>query len=206
MNTKHIYIIRHGETEFNKLNIVQGSGVNTPLNDTGLKQAEMFYQVYKNYPFKKIYTSALLRAQQSVNAFIQSGIPHIVLPELNEISWGVFEGKQQSEQQKEQFRRLIQQWNEGFLHAKIEGGESPVDMQNRQLVVKQRLIAEESDQVLICMHGRAMKSLLCLLLNKPLTKMESFVHGNLCLYQLEFNTLNSEFVLIKANDQSHLGK
>ena len=33
---KKIYIIRHGETDFNRMNIVQGNGVDTDLNETGL--------------------------------------------------------------------------------------------------------------------------------------------------------------------------
>ncbi len=31
---KELYIIRHGETELNRLGIVQGRGVNSDLNDT----------------------------------------------------------------------------------------------------------------------------------------------------------------------------
>ena len=40
---KEIYIIRHGETELNRLGIVQGRGVDSDLNDTGRAQAEAFY-------------------------------------------------------------------------------------------------------------------------------------------------------------------
>ncbi len=32
---KHFYIIRHGETEFNKSKLLQGRGINAPLNETG---------------------------------------------------------------------------------------------------------------------------------------------------------------------------
>jgi probable phosphoglycerate mutase len=39
---KKIYIIRHGETEFNKLSIVQGQGVDTSLNETGINQGLQF--------------------------------------------------------------------------------------------------------------------------------------------------------------------
>jgi probable phosphoglycerate mutase len=37
---KIIYIIRHGETELNKLGIVQGRGVDSELNDKGRDQAD----------------------------------------------------------------------------------------------------------------------------------------------------------------------
>ena len=38
-NQKKIYIVRHGQTEFNKQSIVQGSGVDTELNEKGKWQA-----------------------------------------------------------------------------------------------------------------------------------------------------------------------
>jgi len=43
---KTIYIIRHGETDLNRLGIVQGRGMDTSLNEKGLEQAEAFYQAY----------------------------------------------------------------------------------------------------------------------------------------------------------------
>ena len=43
---KQLYIIRHGETELNRLGIVQGRGVDASLNETGITQAEAFFQKY----------------------------------------------------------------------------------------------------------------------------------------------------------------
>jgi probable phosphoglycerate mutase len=47
MGNKLIYIIRHGETDFNKLGIVQGSGIDSDLNPRGVQQAANFYAFYK---------------------------------------------------------------------------------------------------------------------------------------------------------------
>ena len=96
MSTKKLFIVRHGETDFNKLGIVQGSGVDSPLNETGLEQARMFYEFYVHVPFDKVYISALQRTKQSVQHFLNAQFPHEVLPELNEISWGIYEGQQSS--------------------------------------------------------------------------------------------------------------
>jgi probable phosphoglycerate mutase len=90
--SKKVYLVRHGQTDFNLRNIVQGSGVDTDLNELGRNQAAMFYQMYKDIPFDKIYTSALKRSQQSVQQFIARGIPFDALAGLNEISWGPKEG------------------------------------------------------------------------------------------------------------------
>lgn len=202
MSNKNLFIIRHGETEFNRKNIVQGSGVDTDLNETGIKQAEQFYHAYMNYPFQVVYTSALKRSQQSVMGFLQKGIPHVVMAELNEICWGDFEGKEQTQEQKEIYWQMIRSWNAGNLDLGIPNGESPNQLQERQREVLKSIVANEAENILICMHGRAMKSFLCLLLNKPLTQMEEFQHTNLCLYHLTYSA--PHFTLVAANNIEHL--
>lgn len=201
--TKNIYIIRHGETDFNRQNIVQGSGVDMGLNEYGLLQAQKFYDYYNHIAFEHIYTSALIRTQQSVSPFLDKGIPHTVLPELNEISWGDFEGKKQNAAQKAFYQNLIEGWGKGDFHAKVPNGESPIEMQNRQIPAAKAILENTTaNNILVCMHGRAMKSFLCLILNKPLNEMERFQHTNLCLYQLQKK--ESQIELIKSNDTAHL--
>lgn len=202
MTKKQILIVRHGETDFNRRNIVQGSGVDTELNEFGLQQALSFYNFYKEHPFDVVYTSALKRAQQSVKHFIDKGIKHISLPELNEISWGDFEGKRQTEEQKRLYWDTVNHWRNGNLEARIPNGETPVEMQERQKKAAELILNDDAQQVLVCMHGRAMKSFLCLLLNRPLSQMEDFQHTNLCLYHLEYNGL--QCTLVKQNDTAHL--
>jgi broad specificity phosphatase PhoE len=200
---KYIYIIRHGETDFNRMNIVQGSGVDTDLNELGITQSNRFYNAYKNTSFDKIYTSALKRSQQSVQRFIDAGIPHERLPELNEISWGDFEGKPQSDEQRKAYWDTVNKWMIGELTAKVSNGESPLEIQERQKRAIEHILKNTAEStVLICMHGRAMKSFLCLLLNIPLSQMEDFQHTNLCLYLLKYNGI--QFHLIKHNDIEHL--
>ncbi len=202
MKNKLIYIIRHGETDFNKLGIVQGSGVDMALNARGKAQALSFYSMYKEVRFKHIFTSKLIRTQQSVLPFIEAGFSYSTHIELNEISWGIYEGKQQSEVERKNYWEVVDQWNSGNYFAKLEGGESAIELQTRQLPFITALKNAEHDCVLVCMHGRAMKSLLCTLLSRPLLEMESFPHSNLCLYLISYE--NDEFSLLKQNDISHL--
>jgi probable phosphoglycerate mutase len=202
MKKKLIYIIRHGETDFNKLGIVQGSGVDMELNARGEEQARAFYNLYKNVQFKHIYISKLVRTKQSVMPFIEAGFSYTSLKELNEISWGVYEGKQQSEEERRHYWEVVNNWNNGNYHAKLQNGESALEMQTRQNPIVTLLKETEHDCVLVCMHGRAMKSLLCTLLSRPLSDMEAFPHSNLCLYLLSYE--EGQFKLLKENDISHL--
>ncbi len=103
---KQIYIIRHGETELNRQGIVQGRGINADLNDLGRAQAEAFYQTYKDVGFDKIYTSALKRTWQTVQKFIDSELPWERLSGLDELAWGVWEGKPNTEEAREAIRTM----------------------------------------------------------------------------------------------------
>ncbi|WP_224997522.1 histidine phosphatase family protein [Cesiribacter sp. SM1] len=203
MKQKKIYLIRHGQTDYNKNGMVQGSGIDAPLNEEGHRQAELFWQAYKDYPFDVVYTSALQRTHQSVQKFLDAGFPHVVFEGLNEINWGHKEGKPFTHEEHDHYLQVVKAWQQGELHVLIEGGESPMDVQRRQQVVLKYLLEEEEGEtILICMHGRAMRILLCYMLNYPLQNMDYFEHDNLGLYELTWT--GSMFVVDRFNDRRHL--
>lgn len=202
MTSKTIYLIRHGETDYNLKGIVQGSGVDTDLNETGLRQAKAFYESYKEIPFKKVYTSSLKRAVQSVQQFIDAGIPHESFSGLNEISWGDKDGKIVNNEDHNYYRQVLDCWSRGEVDKCIEGGESPVDVQKRQKPVIDLIASRDEDPVLICMHGRAMRILLASILHQDLRCMDQFEHHNLCLYVIKY--FDRKFVMEKCNGLEHL--
>jgi len=207
LETKKIYLIRHGQTDYNLKGYVQGSGVDSDLNETGKNQAEKFFDFYKNIPFKKVYTSTLKRSIQSVQSFIEMGIPHEAYSELNEINWGNKDGQEVSFADNTYYWNMVKKWKEGALDFKPEGGESPLDLQAKQQKALDLILARtEEDMILICMHGRAIRILLSTILHQDLRLMDTFQHENLGLYLLEYAIENGEgkFVVKKANDRQHL--
>jgi broad specificity phosphatase PhoE len=201
--SKKIYIVRHGETDFNLQNIVQGSGVDSSLNERGLAQAKAFFDCYKNVPFSKIYTSALKRTKQTVKGFLDLGIPSESLAGLNEISWGTKEGFQITPDEDQYYHYMLRQWQLGNTTLRIEGGESPDDVVKRMKPAIDHIMANTNERtILVCMHGRAIRILLCMLLNYPLKSMDMFEHENLCLYLL--HQTGSAFTVRLHNDTAHL--
>lgn len=203
MISKKVYLVRHGQTDFNLKNIVQGSGVDTDLNEVGRTQAALFYDMYKDVPFDRIYTSALKRSKQSVQKFIDRGIPHHALAGLNEISWGNKEGHRVTPEEDAYYHYMLDQWRIGNTYLKIEGGESPEDVVRRMKPAVDYIMSHpEEKTILICMHGRAIRILLCYLLHYPLKSMDFFEHQNLGLYLLNYS--GSMFTVEKYNDGAHM--
>ncbi|MEE1944421.1 histidine phosphatase family protein [Pedobacter sp. KR3-3] len=200
---KEFYIIRHGETELNRLGIVQGRGVDSDLNDTGRKQGQAFFDHYQTVPFDKIYTSSLKRTHQTVQGFIDLGLPWQQLDGLDELAWGLWEGQPNTEEARRAFMQLVEAWQNGDYDAKFEGGESPNEVLARLKDAVAVMLNQSNEKtVLVCMHGRAMRLLLCYLSNKPLSEMADFPHQNTVLYKVGYE--NGSFTIIDFNNIDHL--
>jgi probable phosphoglycerate mutase len=202
---KDIYLIRHGETDYNRMGVVQGSGIDADLNALGQQQAQAFFEHYQDLALDKIYTSALKRTHQSVKGFIEKGLPWEQHAGLNEISWGIREGRTPNNDDDQYYRTLVRTWREGQVDVPSEEGESPIDVLEKQKPVVELILSRpEERNILIAMHGRAMRVLLTHLFEKPLHDMDTFGHQNLCLYHLQYDYQTQKFNVIKANHTAHL--
>jgi phosphoserine phosphatase len=101
------------------------------------------------------------------------------------------------------FESIVKQWQSGELDTAVADGETPIEMFERQKLGLEKIMEQTDEKnILICMHGRAMRSFLCLLTNTPLQEMEKWGHSNLCLYVLTFN--GAFFDVIEHNQTEHL--
>lgn len=194
-----LYIIRHAETEYNKKGIIQGSEVDSDINDVGESQANSFYEYYKDINFDRIYVSDLKRTFQTIRRFTENGLSYEKLKEFNEISWGVNQGKSDD---LEDYARLIDTWLAGNLDNKFEEGESPNEMSVRLVKGFNKVLDDDYDTVLLCIHGRALRILLSKIIDNDLTKMDKYVHSNTGLYILEYK--NGKYEILGSNLRDHL--
>ena len=155
LKSKKIYLIRHGQTDFNLKGIVQGCGIDSSLNATGQSQANAFYQVYKHIKFDKVYTSTLQRSIQSVQKFIDLGLPHEKLEGLNEINWGTREGQEITPEEDAYYHQVIKSWQEGRVDLPIEGGESPMDVAAKQKPALEHILSQKDEGTVLvaCQEG-----------------------------------------------------
>ena len=202
---KTIYLVRHGETDYNLRKIVQGSGIDSDLNETGKNQAIAFHEAFKAENFDALFVSELKRTHQSVAPFVQSGLKQLIIPELNEINWGVLEGKEPTPERYNHFLGISARWKKGDYEASVDGGESAASMYARQKIGLAKILSTDYQKILICMHGRAIRSFLCLLTGEELKNMDKFPHENLGLYILEQDTAD-KFNITRFNYTDHLKK
>lgn len=199
-----LYILRHGQTELNRLNIVQGSGIDAELNELGYAQAKAFYEAHQHIDFDLIVTSKLRRTHQTVQGFLDKNIPWEQTADINEISWGIHEGQPISPEQNERYYRMLEAWSSGDLDASIEQGESASQLLERIQRFVEWVKTRPERCILVATHGRAIRCLITCLKCLPPTSMEEMEHSNTGLYMVHLQPDGTwEFEL--ENDTSHLG-
>jgi broad specificity phosphatase PhoE len=88
-----IYLIRHGETDWNVKRLVQGH-TNNDLNQVGVKQAKDLADKLKNVNFTAVFSSDLLRAKRTAKIVAEEKKLAVQTTKLlRERSFGKFEGK-----------------------------------------------------------------------------------------------------------------
>lgn len=85
-----ICIIRHGRTELNKANVLQGRS-DYPLNDEGIRQAKEAAKMLESIKFDYVYSSPLIRAVQTAE-IVAPGQEIVLDDRLIEMDYGQYEG------------------------------------------------------------------------------------------------------------------
>ncbi len=200
--SKTIYLLRHGETDYNLKGIVQGSGVNSSLNATGRKQAAAFYERYCEVSFELVVTSRLKRTYETVLPFIDDGLPWVEKAEINEMSWGIHEGKLASPDMIASYQEMKAGWLQGDYDRRIEGGESAAELGERLERFIAWLRGRPEELILVCSHGRALCALVTLMMGESLSEMNKHQHSNTGLWRArQFPSL---FQFDLENDRRHL--
>ena len=152
-----IYIIRHGQTEKNRANVLQGRS-DIPLNDSGRQQAkEVRNRVIKaGIHFDLVYTSPLIRAVQTA-AIIAEGMPQLKDERLIEMDYGPYEGMDLTDPAPE-----VMEFFRDFVHNPAPNGMEPLQAIVVRLGSFLEEIREEAAEknILISTHAIALKGAL----------------------------------------------
>ncbi len=200
---QRLFLVRHGETDYNKTKIIQGGGVNSDLNETGRRQGRLFFRRYGTHPFVGYYVTGLRRTAQTMAPFMEKGAVFVREPRLNEMNWGILEGVDPTPEQQQMFSDANLRWENGDFDYAVEGAETPHVVQARVLAAIWEILRRHPrGDVLICTHGRVLRILLATLTGAGLEKMNQFPHQNAALNVLVRR--GALFVPERLNDVEHL--
>lgn len=137
-----IYVVRHGETEWNALNKILGR-TDIPLNARGMQQAQEIARSLKDLKVDVFLCSPLCRARQTADAIADEiGMRYEVDDRLNEHDFGSFEGTDRADEEYQAAKREF--------FARYPGGESFFDMAARVYPLIKEL---EGVNALLVTHG-----------------------------------------------------
>lgn len=89
--TKHLYLLRHGETLFNQRHKIQG-WCDSPLTPKGIQQAKAAAKILKDVKFDHYYCSTAERCSDTLEIITNAKVPYTRLKQLKERNYGYFEG------------------------------------------------------------------------------------------------------------------
>ncbi len=125
---RHLYFIRHGQTDSNQKNILMGGRADSPLTAVGQAQAQVLGSALQDIAFDRVYVSSNTRAQDTAKIVFQGrSLPIITSDLIKEQDFGLMTGKNISEIPAE----VDQQFKEDPYHFAHAEGESLADLKDR---------------------------------------------------------------------------
>lgn len=197
-----VYIVRHGETEWNAQGRIQGHS-DIPLSDYGRLQAQSVARRLSQVSFSVAYASDSSRTHETARIVLgDTGTPLHTTPQLREYRKGVFEGLTVEEHAlrfPDQYRASLK----NDLDFAPTGGESIREASARMArLVEENLRNHLDETVLVVGHGGSLRSLIVALLGLPLEANWKFIMDNCALSMVR--TYPDNAVLHLYNDTAHL--
>ena len=201
MKETEIILIRHGETEWNSQQRMQGHS-NSDLSSVGQAQIQALGEWMKNVPFDHIYSSDSLRAKQTAEAITQfSGHELKIDLRLREKNLGVFEGLT-SEEARERHPEVFRLFKTAGSKYVIDEGESTQQLQDRALeIVDEIRIKHPEEHVLLVTHGGFIRVVMKHSLGLSLETPTRFLIRNTSVFRLVWE---DKWIVSQMGGVSHL--
>ncbi len=162
--TTRIYLVRHGSTAWNEIIRFRGS-TDIPLSENGRNQALALGRWFADSPLSAIFSSPLIRAQETARAISEPHhLPVLLRDGLRSVNYGSWEGQSETEvakQDPEAFRLYL----EGIDRFRFPRGETLDDLRQRAIVVLEEGIRTYPGQYIVLVtHQVVTRVLLCAVL------------------------------------------
>ena len=197
-----IYLVRHGQTAWNREEIFRGR-TDVPLDETGLKQAELAGEYLKEVKIDAIYSSPLSRALETAEKIARfHNLKVQPLEGIIDMSFGNWEGHAHQEIKKndsETYRR----WREEPHLVRLPGGESLDDVRVRSMAALEEVIRKHPGKALIIVSHRVVnKVLICGILGLDDSHFWQISQDPTAINLIQYR--NGKYILSLMNETCHL--
>ena len=197
-----IFLIRHGETEWNRQNRLQGnSDIN--LSPEGFHQAIMLAEHAPFQHVDAIYSSDLTRALATANILAEKfDLTVKTMPALRETNFGDWEGRFISELAAESPKAFGKFFTDPD-RCHPPHGETFLEAQARVMIGIREIISNHDDQnIVVVSHGSAIRLILGAALDMPIHKMWAIAQFNMALNVLRVD--DGDLTVELMNSTEHL--
>ena len=162
-----LVLVRHGESEWNKLNLFTGWR-DPDLTEKGVEEARRAGQLLKaeGFRFDIAFTSVLKRAQRTLTLILgelgQNGLETVEDEALNERDYGDLSGLNKDDARKQWGEEQVLIWRRSF-DIPPPGGESLKDTTARTLPYYEKAIwpqVKSGRNVIVAAHGNSLRSMI----------------------------------------------
>jgi broad specificity phosphatase PhoE len=197
-----LLLARHGETDWNRANRVQGH-TDIPLNDEGRKQAARLAARMRTFGIRALHASDLSRAAETARIVGDAiALAPVLSPKWREIGLGALEGHDGKETHRD-FGEMVSA-AAGRADPLAPGAEAFATFSARIVEGYERIAREHAGQtVLVVSHGGTLKTLIAHLLGLPPTRIDRLsLRANAGLSVIDFRHGRPQLALL--NDARHL--
>lgn len=189
-----IYLIRHGQTDWNTEGRIQGS-YDSELNENGIRQAKDLGArlLESQVNFSRIYSSKQKRAYKTAEIISNiTGKPLERVAGLEEINLGLWEGLTWDEVKKS-YPDEFDKWCLDRRYERAPEGESYQEMIERVLMALRKITAINNEAVAVVTHGAVIMGIQCYQTNTSFNELRKFQAKNTSIIEIDSDMLKGEF-------------
>jgi broad specificity phosphatase PhoE len=206
-----VYLVRHGETEWNRERRFQGQQ-DVPLSALGKEQSGIVARWLAEQPvrFVAVYSSDLARATQTADIIAATlGLDPVYSPALREIHVGDWQGLL-ADEIRQRYPGQLEDWDRLVDRFTLPGGESIPQVRDRVFAFYRSIISQHTGEaIVIVSHGASLAALITAMHGWDLvttweTRLARMGNTGVSIISLDHTTGLHEPVLL--NSMSHLAE